>query len=84
MARRWLAMPWPCRALLSASASAFFDDENLVGFAAGRGGDLLALRGVDVVHGGLDLGVGDDVGDQNVDDLVAEGGHVGVELLLDG
>jgi hypothetical protein len=40
------------------------DLENLVGFAAGLGRDLLALRGVDVVHGGFDFGVGNDVGDQ--------------------
>ena len=56
--------------------------QDLLGFAAGIGGDLLALRRVDVVHRRLHLGVGDDVGDQHVDDLVAEAGHVGVELLL--
>ena len=60
------------------------DHEDLLGFAAGGGGDLLALRGVDVVHRRLHLRVGNDVGDEHVDDLVAEGGHVGVELLLDG
>jgi hypothetical protein len=81
IALRWLAMPCPWRALLSASASAFLTTRI---FAAGVGGDLLALRGVDVVHGGFDLFVGDDVGHEDVDDLIAEAGHVGIELELDG
>ena len=58
------------------------DLENLVGFAAGLGGNLLALRGVDVVHGGLDFGVGNDVGDQRAQNVVAEGVHHFVEIAL--
>ena len=61
-----------------------FDLEDLVGFAAGLGGDLRALGGVDVVHRVFDLGVGDDVGDERVEDVVAEAGHGGVELGFDG
>ncbi len=54
--------------------------ENLVGFAASLGRDLLALRGVDVVHGRLDLGVGNDIGDERAQNVVAEGVHHFVEV----
>ncbi len=60
------------------------DLEDLLGLAAGLGGDLGSLRGVDVVHRGFDLDVGDDVGDQGGEDVEAEAGHDGVELVLDG
>ena len=60
------------------------DLEDLVGFTTLLGGDTLASGGVDLVHGSLDLGVGVDVGDLDVDDLVAEVVHGAGELLLDG
>ena len=84
MALRWLAIPCPCSALLSASASAFLTTRILSASPRACRRHLLALSGVDVVHCGLDLLVGNDIGDQHVDDLVSEGGHVGVEFLLDG
>ncbi len=59
------------------------DLEDLFGLAAGLGRDLRALRGVDVVHGGFDFDVGDDVGDQRGEDVEAEAGHDGVELVFD-
>src|SRR5579871_3686388 len=74
----------PLQCLAFGFGLGFLDDKNLVGFTASAGGDLFALSGVDVVHGGLDLGVRHDIGDENVDDLVAECSHVGVEFLLDG
>jgi hypothetical protein len=58
--------------------------QDLLRLAAGVGGDLLALRGVDVVHRRFHFRVRHDVGDEHVDDLVAEARHVGVELLLHG
>ncbi len=58
------------------------DHQNLLGFAAGGGGDLLPLRRVDVVHGGFHLLVGNDIGHQHVDDLVSEAGHVVIEFML--
>ena len=61
-----------------------FDFENLVGFAAGLCCYLRALGGVDVVHCFFDFGVGDDVGDEGVEDVEAEAGHGGVELGFDG
>ena len=61
-----------------------FDLEDLVGLAAGLRCDLRALGGVDVVHCIFDFGVGDDVGDEGVEDVVAEAGHGGVEFSLDG
>jgi len=42
------------------------------------------LGGVDVVHGGFDFGVGDDVGDEGFEDVVAELAHDDVELFFDG
>jgi hypothetical protein len=60
------------------------DLENFFGFAAGLGGGLFALRGVDVVHSGFDFGVGDHVGDERFEDVVAELAHDGVELAFDG
>ena len=59
------------------------DDENLFSLASGICGDLLALRRIDVVHGRLHLGIGNDVGHQHVHDFVSERRHIGVELLLD-
>src|SRR5208283_2102757 len=58
--------------------------ENLVGFAAGLRRNLLALRGIDVVHGGFDLGVGHDVRDESAENVVAEGVHHDVEVFFDG
>jgi len=58
--------------------------EDFVGFAAGLRCNLCALGGVDVVHGVFDFDVGDDVGDESVEDVVAEVGHGGVELGFDG
>ena len=84
IALRWLAMPWPCSALLSRFGFGLLHHQDLLRLAAGVGGDLLALRGVDVVHRRLHFRVRHDVGDQHVDDLVAEARHVGVELLLHG
>jgi len=54
------------------------DLEDFLGFAASLCGDLRALGGVDVVHGGFDFVVGDDVGDEGVEDVEAEAGHGGV------
>ncbi len=59
------------------------DLEDFLGFAAGLGGDLRALRGVDVVHRGFDFDVGDDVGDEGGEDVEAEAGHDVVELDFD-
>jgi hypothetical protein len=77
-------MPWPWTALDRASASACFYLKDLVCFAAGLSGDLRALGGVDVVHRFFDFDVGDDVGDESVEDVEAEAGHGGVELGFDG
>ena len=60
------------------------DFEDFVGFAAGLSGDLLALRGVDIVHGGFYFGVRNDVGDQRAQNVVAEVIHYFVEIALDG
>jgi hypothetical protein len=60
------------------------DFEDLVGFATGLRGDLSALGGVDIVHRGFNFDVGDDVGDERVEDVVAEAGHGGVEFGFDG
>jgi len=60
------------------------DLKDFVGFAAGLRSDLLALRGVDVVHCGFDLGVGNDVSDQRAQNVVAEVVHDFVEIALDG
>ena len=61
-----------------------FDFEDLVGFAAGLCCDLCALGGVDVVHRGFHFDVGDDVGDERVEDVEAEVGHGGVVLGFEG
>jgi hypothetical protein len=61
-----------------------FDLEDLFGFATSLRGDLSALGGVDVVHRGFDFDVGDDVGDERGEDVEAEAGHDGVELVFDG
>ena len=61
-----------------------FDLENFFGLAAGLGGGLLALGGVDVVHSGFDFGVGNDVGDQRFEDVVAEFAHDDVQLAFNG
>ncbi len=61
-----------------------FDLEDLVGLAAGLRCDLCALGSVNVVHRVFDFGVGDDVGDERVEDVVAEAGHGGVEFGFDG
>ena len=45
------------------------DHQDFFRLAARGGRDLLALGGVDVVHRRFDLGVGDDVGHQHIDDL---------------
>ena len=58
--------------------------EDFVGFATGLRRDLLALRGVDVVHGGFYFGVGNDVSDQRAQNVVAEGVHHFVEIFFDG
>ena len=84
IAWRWRATPSPCRRLRLGFGLGLLHLENLVGLAAGLGRDLLALRGVDVVHGGLHLGVGNDVGDQRAQNVVAEGVHHLVEISLDG
>ena len=60
------------------------DLEDLFGLTAGLGRDLRALGGVDVVHRGLDLDVGDDVGDERGEDVEAEVGHDLIELDFDG
>src|SRR5216683_283596 len=59
------------------------DLEDFFGFASGLRGDLGSLGGVDVVHRGFDLDVGDDVGDECGEDVEAEAGHDGVELGFD-
>ena len=69
IARRWLAMPWPCKRLALRLGLGLLHHQNFLRLAARVGGDLFALRGVDVVHRRLHLGVGDDVGDQHIDDL---------------
>src|SRR5882762_9878060 len=48
-----------------------FDGEELVGFGAGHGGLAFPLCGVDIVHGGFHFGVGNDVGDEHFNDVVA-------------
>ncbi len=83
MAWRSRAMPLPCRGFGFGFGLGLLDLEDFLGFAAGLGGDLRALRGVDVVHRGFDFDVGDDVGDQRGEDVEAEAGHDGVELVLD-
>ena len=84
MALRWLAMPWPLQRLALRFGFGLLHYQDLLGFAAGVGRNLLALRRVDVVHRRLHLRVRHDVGDEHIDDLVAEARHVGIELLLDG
>src|SRR6202035_4368022 len=59
------------------------DGEQLVGFGAGDGGFAFALRGVDVVHRGFDFGVGNDVGDEHLDDVVAVFVHGAVEGIAE-
>jgi hypothetical protein len=61
-----------------------FDFEDFIGFASCLCCDLGALGGIDVIHRVFDFGVGDDVGDQSVQDVIAEAGHGGVEFCLDG
>ena len=46
-----------------------FDFEDLVGFAAGLCCDLRAPGGVNVVHRSFDFDVGDDVGDERVENV---------------
>ncbi len=58
------------------------DHQNLLRLAAGISGHLFALRRVDVVHRRLDLRIGNNIGHQHIDDLIAEGRHVGIEFLL--
>ena len=60
----------------------FFDDQNFLGFAARVGGDLFALRGVDIVHRRFDFGIGNDIGHQHIDDFIAKARHIGVQFLL--
>lgn len=59
------------------------DLEDLVGFASGLRCDLCALGSVDVVHGGFDFDVRDDISDERGEDVVPEAGHDGVELIFD-
>ncbi len=61
-----------------------FDDQYFFSLAARRRGDLFALRRIDVIHRRLDLGVGDNVGHEDVDDFEAERRHVDIEFMLDG
>lgn len=61
-----------------------FNLEDLVGFAPCLSCHLSTLRGVDVVHGVFDFGIRNDVGDEGVEDVVAEAGHGGVEFGFDG
>ena len=61
-----------------------FHDENLFGFASRVCGDLFALCGIDIVHGRLHLGIGNNIGHQHIDDFIAKAGHIGIQLLLHG
>src|SRR5215472_8275173 len=45
----------PLESLALGFGFGLLDDEDLLGFAAGVGGHLLALRGIDIVHGDLTL-----------------------------
>src|SRR5208283_5922496 len=58
-----------------------FHQQQLVGFGAGDGSFAFALGGVDVVHGGFHFWVGDDVGDEHLDDVVAVFVHGGIERV---
>ncbi len=60
------------------------DLEDLFGLAARLGGHLLALRGVDIVHGRFDLGIRVHIGHQGFNDSVAKIIHHGREFTLDG
>ncbi len=59
------------------------DAQGLLGFTLGVGGLGVALGSVDVVHRFLDLGVRIDLGDERLDDGVAEALHVFGELAVD-
>ena len=59
------------------------DRKDLVSFATLFGGDTLTTSGVDLVHRSLDLLVRVDIGDLDVDDLIAEVVHGAGKLLLD-
>src|ERR1700731_1017969 len=83
MALRWLAMPWPCSALLCASASAFFTTRifsaspRALAATCSRCAALMSFI-ADFTFASGTMSV------TSTDDLVAEAGHVGVELLLHG
>mmetsp|Transcript_9302 Transcript_9302/g.36168 ORF Transcript_9302/g.36168 Transcript_9302/m.36168 type:complete len:342 (-) Transcript_9302:144-1169(-) len=59
------------------------DDHDLLSLGAVLRGDAGALRGVDLVHRRLHLVIGRDVGDERLDDGVAELGHGLLEHVLD-
>lgn len=60
------------------------DAQRFLGFALGAGGFAIALCGVDLVHRFLHLCVRVDLGDEGLDDGVAEVAHVLSEFAVDG
>lgn len=59
------------------------DRQDLLGFTTLFGSNTLTTSSVDLVHRNLDLLVRVDVGDLDIDDLIAEVVHGACELLLD-